>query len=716
MRSLPVLLWLVALPALAPAQDNLQARYDSAYVAWQDGAYVHALTVFDRLLAAPGGERFVEPIALLTGELHVTVPVAPDGRVPQWSPDGRFAAFEVGSATARRTQVLRFEDGALRPVALLPGFGLAFPRVGSRAAYLDPGGVVVRDLGSERRAVMALPGLAPRALVHGEGDALYLVAGDRTTTDVYVLAPGGTPRALTGGPGVKGVPLIGRGAIAYSVGNDQVAVHYLATGQTRVFAGSAPAVSSDGSTLVYLSSSLDTNTVNLLTFADTGPPHVVVRTRDRLAAPALSADGRRVVYQRMPREDWELYRVNADGGDDVRLTREIQHDVLPRFLGPDRILAMMGEARHRRSYLYDAATGARTRLFHNNTVRTVAPEYSWAPSPDGTRLLIVADRDGDTVSPERGVYLMDLTRRVTIPELRERIAAALVGERRLREVAERTFAPVQDLVTAAVADVSVTRIHGYARDLFAFDSKHIAQPGNRPAIDYLARTLASFGYEPELQWFEPRPGIRTANVIATLRGTTNPDAVYVVSSHFDSVQPGPGADDNTSGTTALLEAARVLARRPQPATIKFAFFTGEEAGLLGSREFVRRAQAAGDRIAGALNNDMIGWMNDHRLDNTIRYSNAWIRDVQHGAALLFTDLITYDSRYYQSTDAAAYYEAYGDIVGGIGSYPILGNPHYHQSHDVLETISQRLVAEVSKTTVATLVVLASNPALPPSAR
>jgi hypothetical protein len=85
-------------------------------------------------------------------------------------------------------------------------------------------------------------------------------------------------------------------------------------------------------------------------------------------------------------------------------------------------------------------------------------------------------------------------------------------------------------------------------------------------------------------------------------------------------------------------------------------------------------------------------------------------DLQHAAAFLFTDLITYDAKYYRSTDAAAYYEAYGDIVGGIGSYPILGNPHYHQSHDILETINHQLVAEVSKTTVASIMLLASTPA------
>jgi hypothetical protein len=182
-----------------------------------------------------------------------------------------------------------------------------------------------------------------------------------------------------------------------------------------------------------------------------------------------------------------------------------------------------------------------------------------------------------------------------------------------------------------------------------------------------------------------------------------------VSSHYDSVSVGPGADDDSSGTAALLEAARMLAKHPQPATIIFASFTGEESGLLGSREFVRRAVADKVRVVGALNNDMIGWANDNRLDNTIRYSNRGIRDIQHAAAMQFTQLITYDALYYKGTDAAAYYEAYGDIVGGIGSYPVLGNPHYHQPHDVLETINHQLVTEVAKTTAATLMLLASSP-------
>jgi hypothetical protein len=149
--------------------------------------------------------------------------------------------------------------------------------------------------------------------------------------------------------------------------------------------------------------------------------------------------------------------------------------------------------------------------------------------------------------------------------------------------------------------------------------------------------------------------------------------------------------------------------RPRAATVLFIFYTGEEAGLRGSREFTRRAVADGMKVVGALNNDMIGYANDHRLDNTIRYSNDGIRDLQHAAAFLFTDLITYDARYYKGTDAHALFDAFGDVIGGIGSYPVLASPHYHQPHDVLETINHELVRETAKTNVATVMLLASSP-------
>ncbi len=101
--------------------------------------------------------------------------------------------------------------------------------------------------------------------------------------------------------------------------------------------------------------------------------------------------------------------------DLIRVTRNLQHDINPVFLDDTTLMVVRGEGRHRRTYLYHADFGwqVEARLFHNNTLRTFCPEYDWAVSADGRRVLISAERDGDTISPERGVYLVDLDRKVT---------------------------------------------------------------------------------------------------------------------------------------------------------------------------------------------------------------------------------------------------------------------------------------------------------------
>jgi Tol biopolymer transport system component len=741
-----------------------------AHLAWERGDYVSALTAYARILDSPEAEQAFEAIALQTGELHHTTELTVDGMAPQFSPDGRYITYETGTGLKRVTRLLR-ADGSPTAIAELPGTGASFSPDSNRLVYLQlktpsqalldaeaalnaaaagerqqrqtalnrlvavESRIVIRDLASGNESDVGTAALGKTAVRIG-ADTTVVFAGGPGEGDpqIYRAASDGNPIPLTTGAGDKvlanlnstGTALLftvrargaggrggGRGGGGGGAGATPATfgVILLPEGKVITASGTAPAFSGDGKSLSFLSREGDATRIMAGPAADPAAAAVVRSGPERMDAPALSADGTRVTFQMMAREDWEVFVIGRDGKDERRLTREIQHDLQPQFLAGDRLLAVMGEPRHRRSYLYDLASGARTRLFHNNTVRTIAPEYAWVPDSSGTKILISAERDGDTVSPERGIYLMDLTRRVTLDEVRRRVAANLAAEQALRSKAERIYAPIAAAVRLVVDQASVDRVYGYEAQLFAFDSKHITRPGNRLAADYLFETYRSFGYEPEYQWFDARNamGGKTANVLATLEGTVNPELVYVVSSHYDSVAVGPGADDDTSGTAALLETARIMAKHPQPATIVFASFTGEEAGLLGSREYVRRAVEQKVKLVGALNNDMIGWANDQRLDNTIRYSNPGIRDVQHAAAMQFTRLITYDALYYKSTDAAAYYEAYGDIVGGIGSYPVLGNPHYHQSHDVLETINHQLVTEVAKTTAATLMLLASSP-------
>ena len=171
-----------------------------------------------------------------------------------------------------------------------------------------------------------------------------------------------------------------------------------------------------------------------------------------------------------------------------------------------------------------------------------------------------------------------------------------------------------------VAGVSQAQIEQHVDALTALERWTV--DGQEEARGYVRAALESYGYAVTTDG--------AGNVVAELTGEVEPDRIFVLGAHYDSVEGTPGADDNASGVAGMLEVARVLKDHPQAATIEFAWFTGEEAGLRGSREYVRRAVADGKKIVGALNNDMIGWTRNYRLDNTIRYSNPGIRDVQHG--------------------------------------------------------------------------------------
>jgi hypothetical protein len=72
-------------------------------------------------------------------------------------------------------------------------------------------------------------------------------------------------------------------------------------------------------------------------------------------------------------------------------------------------------------------------------------------------------------------------------------------------------------------------------------------------------------------------------------------------------------------------------------------------------------------------------------------------------------MVTHDTRYVKSTDAVSFYEAYGDVVGGLGSYPVLGNPYYHLPTDLLETVNHQLLTEAAKYNIAAIMMLASSP-------
>ena len=113
------------------------------------------------------------------------------------------------------------------------------------------------------------------------------------------------------------------------------------------------------------------------------------------------------------------------------------------------------------------------------------------------------------------------------------------------------------------------------------------------------------------------------NVMATLKGTyPNDNRIFIISGHLDSRRSdvmdksgdAPGADDDGSGTAAVLECARIMSRHSFPATIIFVAVSGEEQGLLGSTFMADKAKKENWNIEAVLNNDIMGSNNSNETN------------------------------------------------------------------------------------------------------
>jgi hypothetical protein len=137
--------------------------------------------------------------------------------------------------------------------------------------------------------------------------------------------------------------------------------------------------------------------------------------------------------------------------------------------------------------------------------------------------------------------------------------------------------------------------------------------------------------------------VEMANVMATLKGTNpNDNRVFIVSGHLDSRNtdvmdtkgPAPGANDDGSGTAAVVELARVMATRSFPATIIFVAVQGEEQGLYGAQHLADRAKKENWNVVAMLNNDMIG---NSFSDETNLKDNTHVRIFSEGVPAFETE-------------------------------------------------------------------------------
>ena len=193
-------------------------------------------------------------------------------------------------------------------------------------------------------------------------------------------------------------------------------------------------------------------------------------------------------------------------------------------------------------------------------------------------------------------------------------------------------------VAAIVRDVSAQRLEADIRKLVSFGTRHTgsdtlsetrgigaARRWIKSEFDRMSQGCGGcleVVYVPETfgpTARQPVP-VNVVSVVAVQRGQSDTGRVVIISGHFDSrnsdaaniTDSAPGADDDGSGTAAVLESARVLSRQRFAGTVVYAALAGEEEGLWGGQAVARWIKARGYRVEGVLNNDIVG--NTHGAD------------------------------------------------------------------------------------------------------
>ncbi|MCZ6688511.1 MAG: M28 family peptidase [Planctomycetota bacterium] len=251
-------------------------------------------------------------------------------------------------------------------------------------------------------------------------------------------------------------------------------------------------------------------------------------------------------------------------------------------------------------------------------------------------------------------------------------------------------------------------------------------PSHDRAGEFIRTRLAEFGrLRVETEPFDWH-GLSYTNILATIDegpDGSDPSRIYL-SAHYDSRPGTPGAVDNASGVGILLESIRILVGRDWDKTLVFAFWDGEEDGLVGSRHHVRGlSQDEQDSVLAMISLDMPGWQGGSPVIHT--FGKAWEVDAPRLVPFWLPHLVIasadrageplrigdpWISFHYQmgvrnmrvpfSSDDGPFLEAGIPAIFLSNSSFIQFFPHYHGPADTMEQVGEDALRQCGKTVIA----------------
>jgi hypothetical protein len=261
--------------------------------------------------------------------------------------------------------------------------------------------------------------------------------------------------------------------------------------------------------------------------------------------------------------------------------------------------------------------------------------------------------------------------------------------------------PVLPILAGQVAKANLS---SYILSLQSFQTRYASTENCEAAGTFLYNFFSQLGLPCEYDPFTFATTRSSRNIVATLPGKTAPQRVIIICAHYDSTsnQPtilAPGADDNASGTAAVMEIARVLADRSFDYTIKFICFSAEEWGLYGSKHYAQEAKSRKEKIIGVVNLDMIAFADlmPEDLDVFVNDTSEWLanRNIIMGKLYGPLDILKTINPSMRASDHSPFWDQGYDAMLGIEDYG-LKNPYYHKTTDTFDTLNMDFATSVTK--------------------
>ena len=284
--------------------------------------------------------------------------------------------------------------------------------------------------------------------------------------------------------------------------------------------------------------------------------------------------------------------------------------------------------------------------------------------------------------------------------------------------------PFDPLIDGAISQVSADSIQAIIERLVAFGNRFTYSDSLAAAETWIAEKFESFGgYDPTLQPVS-FPFVERNNIYVELQGTAAEEEWVVVGGHHDSINwtdspsiedpyaPAPGADDNGSGTAAVLEMARILAGYSLPRTLRFATFTIEELGLVGSERMAATMENQGETVRLMINLDMVA--HDPQGSDQISVAGSDIAETHLVRAVVetYSDHFWVEGGWPSNSDHFSFSEHGHPAVNFIEADFNFGG--WHHSSDELWRLDMDYSAESTRIAFATALIAASYPAPVPS--